>query len=107
MFIEQFFNSFVNECESEYRQKTTEDGLILYIYLAGVKKGDISIGVNSNILTVEAKDKVGYENWKYKNSWRIGSGLDVDQISSSYSDGVLVVNIPKVREDNVRKIHVA
>lgn len=107
MFIEQFFNSFVNEYDVDYRQKTTETGLNLYVYLAGVKKSDISIGVNSNILTVEAKDKIGYSNWRYKNSWRIGQGLDVDKITSKYEDGVLEINIPKVKEENVRKIVVA
>jgi HSP20 family molecular chaperone IbpA len=106
MFIEQFLNSFVNEYDVEYRQKTTETGLELYIYLAGVKKSNISIQVNSNILSVEAKDKLGYSNWKFKNSWRLGSGLDVDKISSNYVDGVLTINIPKVKEENVRKIPV-
>lgn len=106
MFIEQFFNSLTDRYEPEYKHKTTEDGIILYLYFAGVKKSDISISINSSILKVEAKNKVGYSNWKYENSWRLGSGLDVERITSSYVDGVLAVNIPKVKEESSRKIPV-
>lgn len=106
MFIEQFFKTF-SEYDVETYQEPTETELKMFLYFPGVKKSNIDISVNSNILTVEAKEKLGYKNWKYKNSWRIGSGLDLEKISSRYEDGVLEIIIPKVKEQNVRKIVVA
>jgi len=109
MFIEEFFKIINEERNGDVvvTQKSADDKQELLLYIAGVKKEDISILVNSNIFTVEAKQRVGYNNWKYKNSWRLGRELDTENITSSYVDGVLTVIFPKKNIETSKKIHIA
>lgn len=108
MLFDEIFRSFDYSDDINYKTETTGTELKLFLYLAGVKKENISLSINSNILTVEAKGRVGYsEDWKFKNSWQVGRELDLENVSSSYESGVLIVNFPKKKSENVRKIVVA
>jgi len=102
-----YFDSFdIYNSDNGYKTETTENELKLFVYLAGVKKEDIGISVSNNELTIDAKNRVGYKDWKLKKLWKL-SGINTESISSSYENGVLVVNLPKKNSENVRKIVVA
>lgn len=106
--FEEFFR-LADACDDiEYKTASSESGLKLYLYIAGVNKENISISINSNLITVDAKGRLGYsEDWKFKNSWQVGREYDLENVTSSYENGVLVVNFPKKKSENVRKIVVA
>ncbi|MCF8445338.1 MAG: Hsp20/alpha crystallin family protein [Crocinitomicaceae bacterium] len=109
MFIDEIFK-IVNEeryNDAEVILKEATDKLELNLYVAGVKKSDITISINSNLLTIEAKNRVGYSNWKYKNSWRIDRTLDTEKVSSSYVDGVLTIIFPKMNIQTSKQIPIA
>lgn len=76
--------------------------------LAGIKKEDISIDVEKDVLTIQAERKdvkdIQYNRkqtyfGKYKRSFTLPDNVDTEKIEASLSDGILKVIIPKIEED--------
>jgi len=76
--------------------------------LAGVKKEDITIDVEKNVLTIKAERKeikdLKYNRketyfGKYDKSFTLPDNVDAEKIEASLSDGVLKVIIPKMEKD--------
>ena len=74
----------------------------------GLKKEDISITVDSNVLTLSAEHKEEKEQkekgrvirqerrfGKYTRSFSLGNDIDEANISASFNDGVLTLDIPR------------
>ena len=84
------------------------DGFELEADLPGFKKEDIKLSVNGDTLTIKAErhsdcedqdKKSGYLRCErsygsYSRSFDV-TGVDVSQISASYTDGVLRIRLPK------------
>ena len=64
---------------------------------AGIKKNNIKISVNGNLLQVAAEQ----EDRKYRKGVRLPNGTDIDSITASYNDGLLVINIDKKKEQKI------
>ena len=89
--------------------------------LPGVKKEDIKVELDGNYLTVSAerntesgeKDKKGNyvrrerSYGSYSRSFDV-SGIQTDQITASYNDGVLQLRLPKKQEalPNTRRLEI-
>ncbi len=100
-------------------EKEDEKAYYLEIDLPGVKKEDINIEVQDNILTIsgerkfkkEEEDK-GYKKvesffGKFERRFTLPSDADVEKIEAKSEDGVLHVIIPKVEQKaNTKKIAV-
>ena len=107
------FRPVVNTREGEFAYHVNAD-------LPGVKKKDIKITVNGNIVTIsgERKDKkeVKEEDYhrietsfgKFERSFTLPEGADAENITASQEDGVLEVVIPKLKSESkkVKKIEV-
>ena len=92
--------------------KETDDGYELSIDLPGVSKDDLKAEVKDGYMTVsvtknennDEKDKKGKfirrERFygSYSRSFDV-TGIDVDHIEASYTDGVLTLNMPKKKEE--------
>lgn len=64
---------------------------------AGIKKNNIKISVNGNLLQVAAEQ----DDRKYRKGVRLPNGTDIDSITASYNDGLLVINIDKKKEQKI------
>ncbi len=84
------------------------DGFQLEADLPGFKKEDIKLSVNGGTLTIKAERHSDFEDQDKKSGYlrcerSYGSysrsfdvtGVDVSQISASYTDGVLRIRLPK------------
>lgn len=99
------FTPVVNTREGEFAYHIDVD-------LPGVKKGDIKISVNNNIVTIsgERKEKkeVKEEDFhriettfgKFERSFILPEGADGENIGASSKDGVLEVVIPKLKSES-------
>jgi HSP20 family protein len=76
--------------------------------LAGVKKEDISIDVDKNMLIIKAERKeikdIQYNRketyfGKYERSFKLPDNVDKENISASLVDGILKITIPKIEID--------
>lgn len=98
--------------------KTKSGDFHIELDLPGVKKDDINITVDNNILTVTAERKMKKEVDK-KDYYRIESsfgriersfalpkGIDVDKINAVYNDGRLTINLEKEEKLKPKSIEV-
>jgi len=80
------------------------------LLLAGLKKEDISIDIEKNMLKINAERKeskdVKYNRketyfGKYERSFKLPDNVDKEKIDASLIDGILKITIPKL-EDNTK-----
>jgi HSP20 family protein len=101
------FIPVVNTREGEYAYHVELD-------LPGIKKEDIEITTEDNILTISGerklKEEVKEEDYykvesvygKFSRSFTLPEKIDVENIHAESSDGVLEVIIPKLKEEDTK-----
>jgi HSP20 family protein len=96
----------------------TEDGLVLKAELPGVKKGDVSVEIKDNVLTLKGErkdDKEVHEEKYYRRercfgsfqrSFNLEQSVQPDKIKARFKDGILEVQIPRPEAEKTRKVTV-
>lgn len=99
----------VEERENEY---------VLRAELPGVKREDLNVNVENDVLTIEAEKReerdekeTGYYHTerrfgKFSRSFKLNGQVDADKVDADYSDGVLQLSLPKKEEVKPRKVEV-
>ncbi len=94
------------------------DHYVLHVDLPGVDPGSIDVNVEDRTLTIRAQRSAATEEsgaqWlsreravgAYARQLTVGRGLALDQISATYTDGVLTLTIPVAEEAKPRKVSV-
>ncbi len=86
-----------------------DGALIVVMDMPGVEKKNVDIKLEKNVLAVEGRiDFSNYEDLKpayteynighFSRSFQISSEIDSSRISANMNDGVLTLNLPKVKE---------
>ena len=96
-----------------------ENSFYIEVDLPGVKKEDISIDIQNNILTItgernnkkEVNEKEYYKRetsfGKFQRSFTLPKNVDSENIKASMSDGVLEITIPKLeKKEDIKKIKI-
>lgn len=86
--------STIREYEYDSQTKT------LMVDMPGIRKEDITINVDKNLLTVEGKTG----NRQYKNTYTIKYKFNEESITAKSLDGVLYISIPEDKERGLKKI---
>jgi HSP20 family protein len=95
----------------------TEDAIYVVMEMPGVRRDDLDIGLEANVLTVRAaKTAERMENARYHLSERrygtfarsfvLPRQVDADRIEAELTDGVLRIVVPKAEQARRRKIAV-
>jgi len=127
------FNEFLNtlDTNSEAAQNIVDfnptvntreatDAYHIEVDLPGIKKEDVEVKVEDNILTIsgkrELKDEVKEKSYykiesaygSFSRSFTLPEKVDIENIKASSEDGVLEVIIPKLKviKDSVKKIKI-
>ena len=123
MYVPSRFNFLDDSLLEDYRKTSImntdiiekENGYELQIDLPGVKKEDIKIEMNKNLINISVSIYKSYdeENKKYirkerftgeiKRSFNIGEDIDEDNINASFENGILYLNLPKKEENDSNK----
>ena len=94
----------------------TKDNLVITAEVPGMKKDDIRISINDNILTLRGEKKqekkVDEENYHriersygaFHRSFTLPTAIKQDQVKASYKDGILRINLPKAEEAKPKEI---
>jgi HSP20 family protein len=116
--IRHFFNVFDDIFESSFLSNNIPCDIIendkeylIEFSLAGIKKEDISIIVEKDQLVINAERKekdVKYNRQqisfgKYEKIFILPDNIDTDNISSSFTDGILAIIIPKIIDEKILK----
>ena len=102
------FVPVVNTREGEFAYHVDVD-------LPGVKKEDIKVDINKNILTIsgerKTKDEIKEDDYykvetyfgKFSRSFTLPENADIENIEAKSDNGVLEVVIPKLKDDITKK----
>ena len=122
--IEQQFPNVVQQVGVKPYQGTAYPKLNVYEYddkigliaeIPGLKKKQLDIEVEDGVLTIsgdkhnvwdDAKAKILRRELKqssFKRSFELGELLDRDNISASFTDGILSISIPKLEPEKPKK----
>jgi len=97
-----------------------DDAYYIEVDLPGVKKEDINIDVNEDVLTISGERKVKEEQkddkfykvesvyGKFERSFTLPEDVDSEKIEAEFKNGVLEIKIPKVQkvEKTPKKIEI-
>lgn len=95
-----------------------EDTFVVTADLPGLKREDIEITFDQDVLTIKGETRVEEEREEAKmhirerrfgsfvRSLRMPRVIDADNINADYTDGILKVTLPKTEEVKPRKISV-
>src|SRR4051794_10136254 len=96
--------------------RETDDDYLVMVDLPGVKSEDVTIELNDQVLTISgSRTPVGTgEAQSVERAYRsfvrnltLPKGVDDDKIVADYTDGVLVLHIPKPAEVKPKKIAIS
>jgi HSP20 family protein len=96
----------------------TDEAFTISLYAAGIRKEDVSIRIKDDVLEVSyqapdaGKPTTDYANQEYHQTpWKRGFQLNgkvlTANISAQYTDGVLLITLPKNPETNTKPVTVA
>ncbi|MCG3652691.1 Hsp20/alpha crystallin family protein [Aliarcobacter butzleri] len=121
--IRELEKNFYNQSNSEgvtafVPVVNTREGEFAYhvdVDLPGVKKEDIKVDINKNVLTIsgerKTKEEIKEEDYykvetyfgKFSRSFTLPDNADIENIEASSENGVLEVIIPKLKDDTTKK----
>ena len=110
--IQNFLDNFNAEAakgECTYTPKAdyyeTENGFALEVELPGVKKEDMDIQVEKNIITVKAtRVRSKDEKFTFERSFRLADDIDTENIKVSLENGILKFDLSKKAQAAARKL---
>ena len=127
--MNHLFEDFYRDYSGEERESTRElvfhppvdikenqETLTVSMEIPGVKKDDISIELNDNVLTIkgsrrfekeekgETYHRVERSYGTFTRSFSLSSKVNADKINASCGDGILTLTLPKAEEAKPKKI---
>jgi HSP20 family protein len=97
------------------------DAYLIALEVPGVDPSSIDISFEQNVLTIRGSKPLGFEldpeselrvhaaervSGNFERSVRLPEFVDGDNISAEFTNGVLVLNVPKMKEAQARKISI-
>lgn len=108
--IKEIIDNLNNQAELKYTPKAdyyeTEKGFTLEVELPGVKKEDLDVQVEKNIITVKATRARKDEKFTYERSFRLADDIDTDNIKAALENGILSFELVKKQVSSARKLEV-
>jgi len=98
--------------------KETEEALHFMVELPGLKKEDVEITLENNVLSIagerkfekEAKGETYHRLERtygaFSRSFTLPTNVRTDKVEAAFNDGVLNIHLPKMEESKPRKISI-
>jgi HSP20 family protein len=111
-------NDDISEITPVVNVEETENDFQISAELPGMEKNDIQISVENNVLSISGEKKQENETkgknyhrversyGKFYRSFRIPTGVDINNVDASYKNGVLNLTLPKMEEAKPKQIEV-
>jgi HSP20 family protein len=112
--LKDFFGeeSFSNKVSPRFNILEQNDAFILELAVPGLKKSDIAINVESDILKISHKNETEEDDSAYRRrefnyngfekSFNLPEIADTEKIKATMENGILNVHIPK-KEESIKK----
>jgi HSP20 family protein len=97
--------------------ETVDKDIVVRVDLPEMKREDIKVGFENNVLTIEGERKpveneretfhrVERGHGAFRRSFTLPAQTDATRISAEYKDGVLTITLPRREESRPRQIQV-
>ena len=120
------FNDFFDALQDNWNQNysprmnlwETDDNYELQVEAPGLKKEDVNILFEDNILTISGEKKTDFKEensrhhineicyGKFSRSFELPAHIDSDKIDAKWNEGILNVTIPKTEKAKPKKIKI-
>jgi len=115
--VDRIFNDFMRPARTDYEflprvdAYETEDKVVLEVEVPGVKKDELKITVEDGVLRISGEKKTEKDEkgrnyriversfGKFERAFVIPDYVDTKNISAKYDDGVLILEMPKKKEE--------
>jgi len=115
--VDRIFNDFMRPARSEYEflprvdAYETNDKLVLEVEVPGVKKDELKVSVEDGVLRITGEKKTEKDEkgrnyriversfGKFERAFVIPEYVNVKDISAKYDNGVLILEMPKKKEE--------
>ncbi|WP_295903821.1 Hsp20/alpha crystallin family protein [uncultured Bdellovibrio sp.] len=112
--MEKFFENFAQAPATQtertyspaYEITEGENYYLISADLPGVKKEDIKIEMNENVLTISGERKRDNKTASFKRSFSVPNTVDFEKIEANHEDGVLSIQLPKAAAMKARTIEI-
>ncbi|KYG68683.1 hypothetical protein AZI87_05465 [Bdellovibrio bacteriovorus] len=112
--VERMFESFAAPANTNSERRftpafevsETEDHYLLGVDLPGIKKEDLKIELNDNVLSISGERKRGNSAESFTKRFTLPKTVDVEKIEANYEDGVLNMYLPKAAAAKPRSIEI-
>ena len=96
----------------------TKDAIVVAVEAPGMAREQFAVEVKDDVLTIKGErpfeKDVSREQYhrieraygKFRRSFILGTAVQTDKIKAGYTDGVLVISLPKIEEARPRKIEI-
>jgi HSP20 family protein len=100
-------------CTPQYNVIENDKEYVIEMVLAGIKKEDISIENDKNLLNIKAERKksldIEYNREEiyygcYQKTFNLPNNVDLDNIDASMENGILKILIPKQKTDKKKNL---
>lgn len=126
--IDQIFNGMYPGAEedAETMQWTprvdlseTDDAYLIHMDVPGIKREDLEINYQDGTLTIRGHRQESHEEergsvvrmersyGRFFRSFSLPTSIQTENISASYEDGVLKINVPKAEESKPKRIELS
>jgi HSP20 family protein len=125
--INSLFDSFFNEGLGKFERNVfftprvdvveRENQFEVHVALPGLKKEEINIDVERNVLTISGERKLKNENkedkfhmvenfyGKFSRSFTLPENIESSKIDAQFTDGILAISLPKAeKKQNTTKV---
>lgn len=98
--------------------RETDEAFLFHAELPGLKKEDITITIEDNVLTLSGERQLKGETEKndyrriersygrFTRSFTLPNKVSAEKVEAAFSDGVLSITVPKVEEAKPRRIEI-
>lgn len=98
---DHIYNKIFNNVDFS-KVETNENDVVISFEIPGVKKEDIKLNFDKPYLNLESTSVTGK---LYNYSYKLSNHLDIDNLTSTYENGLLQIRIPKKKEEkNIKQI---
>ena len=97
--------------------RSSEDRVLFYFDVPGIKKEDVEITLENGVLTVKGTRKfdpgaakeqllLGRSYGTFERSFSLPEHMDDEKLTANLTDGVLTIEIPKLQKAKPRRIQI-
>jgi HSP20 family protein len=96
----------------------TENEIVVHAEIPGMKKEDVKINIQDNVLTisgekkrVESEKEHNYHRIEraygcFERSFSLPSSIELDKVKATYKDGILTISLPKTTEEKPKEVSI-